>query len=176
MRERENMSAGERKSTPWLVTTVLSKQAKERRDKQRTGHEEVAWDNQVYQNRSQKLRAEQKGNKGLRGQEGSMQLGREALLNLEEMRCILGLGSGIPLIFILHLICDLLWPWGSNMYDANRVWKVFAHWASLLGHPSHMERPVPACWRHGVPLTTNTNLQTYKQGNLRSFSPSRASK
>lgn len=50
-----------------------------------------------------------------------MQLGREALLNLEEMRCILGLGSGIPLIFILHLICDLLWPWGSNMYDANRV-------------------------------------------------------
>lgn len=151
-----------RKSTPWLVTTVT----KERRDKQWTGDEELDWDNLVYQDRSQNLRAEQKWNKELREQGGSTQWAREALVNLEEMCQILGLGSGIPLIFVLHLICGLLWPWGSNISGANRVWKVVAHWALLLGHPSHMERPVLACWRHGVPLTTNTDLETYKQGNL----------
>lgn len=50
-----------------------------------------------------------------------MQWGREALVNLEEMCQILGLGSGIPLTFLPRLIRDLLWPWGSNSYDANRV-------------------------------------------------------
>lgn len=60
-------------------------------------------------------------NEALRGQEGSIRWGREALVNLEEMCQILGLGSGTPLTFVLHLICDLLWPWGSNSYDANRM-------------------------------------------------------
>lgn len=175
VRGRENVSVGERSNT-MSSEQCYSKQTTERRDKRWAGDQELGWDTQVYPNRSQKLRAQQKWNDALRGQEGSTQWGREALVNLEEMCQILGLGSGTPLTFVLHLICDLLWPWGSNSYDANRMWKVAAHWALLLGHPSHMERPVLACWRHGAPLTTNTNLQTYKQGNLRSASPSRASK